>query len=75
VAALAWSVLTDDLRLAADAPGVDLAGLRKPELTARLVEVRCLRIGRRGTRQGRPLAAAWIADAVTQQAETKYAIR
>lgn len=39
MAAIARSALVDDLRSAADALGVDVAGLRKPELTTRLAEV------------------------------------
>nr|WP_042179610.1 helicase-associated domain-containing protein [Kibdelosporangium sp. MJ126-NF4] len=39
LAAIARSALADDLRSAADALGVEVAGLRKPELIARLVEV------------------------------------
>jgi hypothetical protein len=38
-AAIARSALVDDLRAAAEAMGVEAAGLRKPELIARLVEV------------------------------------
>jgi len=39
LATIARSALADDLRAAAEALGVDVAGLRKPELIARLVEV------------------------------------
>lgn len=39
LATIARSALADDLRSAADALGVDVTGLRKPELIARLVEV------------------------------------
>jgi len=39
LATIARSVLADDLRSAADALGVEVAGLRKPELIGRLVEV------------------------------------
>jgi hypothetical protein len=38
LATIARSALAEDLRTAADALGVEVAGLRKPELTARLVE-------------------------------------
>lgn len=39
LATIARSALADDLRSAADALGIPVAGLRKPELVARLVEV------------------------------------
>ena len=39
LATIARSALADDLRSAADALGVDVTGLRKPELIAQLVEV------------------------------------